>query len=89
MDVYSGSEGRKARTYYSIMCATMSSVMRRLVHGYFYTTGVPAMIGAMMIMEGIWNKTGVYNIEEFDPDPFMDPEQVGLPWQEDFHEAIR
>lgn len=37
-----------------------------------YTTGVPAMIGAMMVMEGIWRKPGVYNIEEFDPDPFMD-----------------
>lgn len=47
-----------------------------------YTTGVPAMIGAMMVMEGIWRKPGVYNIEEFDPDPFMDAlNQWGLPWK--------
>lgn len=50
-----------------------------------YTTGVPAMIGAMMLMQGIWNKPGVHNIEEFDPDPFMDAlNKWGLPWQETF-----
>lgn len=50
-----------------------------------YTTGVPAMIGAMMILKGIWKKPGVYNIEEFDPDPFMDAlNKYGLPWHEEF-----
>jgi saccharopine dehydrogenase (NAD+, L-lysine-forming) len=50
-----------------------------------YTTGVPAMIGAMMIMTGAWNKRGVYNIEEFDPDLFMDAlNKWGLPWKECF-----
>ncbi len=47
-----------------------------------YTTGVPAMIGAMMVMSGKWQKPGVYNIEEFDPDPFMDAlNKWGLPWK--------
>jgi len=47
-----------------------------------YTTGVPAMIGAMMVMEGLWQKPGVYNVEEFDPDPFMEAlNRWGLPWQ--------
>lgn len=47
-----------------------------------YTTGVPAMIGAMMIVNGTWNGAGVYNIEEFDPDPFMDAlNRWGLPWK--------
>lgn len=47
-----------------------------------YTTGVPAMIGAMMVMTGTWNGKGVYNMEEFDPDPFMDKlGKYGLPWQ--------
>lgn len=47
-----------------------------------YTTGVPAMIGAMMLMTGTWKKAGVYNIEEFDPDPFMDAlNRWGLPWK--------
>ncbi len=50
-----------------------------------YTTGVPAMIGAMLVMNGKWNKPGVWNMEEFDPDPFMDAlNQWGLPWIEDF-----
>ena len=50
-----------------------------------YTTGVPAMIGAMMVMTGKWQKPGVYNIEEFDPDPFMDAlNKWGLPWKESF-----
>jgi len=50
-----------------------------------YTTGVPAMIGAMMMLTGKWKKAGVYNVEEFDPDPFMDAlNKWGLPWQESF-----
>lgn len=46
-----------------------------------YTTGVPAMIGAMMLLKGLWKGKGVLNIEEFDPDPFMDAlNKYGLPW---------
>lgn len=49
-----------------------------------YTTGVPAMVGAMMLLTGKWNKPGVYTVEEFDPDPYMDAlNQWGLPWQID------
>lgn len=51
-----------------------------------YTTGVPAMIGAMLVVSGTWNKPGVHNIEEFDPDPFMDAlNKWGLPWKESFN----
>jgi saccharopine dehydrogenase (NAD+, L-lysine-forming) len=47
-----------------------------------YTTGVPAMIGAKMMLEGKWKKPGVWNMEQFDPDPFMaDLNQYGLPWE--------
>ena len=47
-----------------------------------YTTGVPAMIGAMMMVEKKWHKAGVWNMEQFDPDPFMDALNLyGLPWQ--------
>ncbi len=54
-----------------------------------YTTGVPAMIGAMMVMTGKWQKPGVYNIEEFDPDPFMDAlNKWGLPWKESFNPEL-
>lgn len=48
-----------------------------------YTTGVPAMIGAKLMMSGIWSGTGVFNMEQFDPDPFMDElSRCGLPWKE-------
>jgi len=47
-----------------------------------YTTGVPAMIGAAMMLTGAWRGEGVFNMEQFDPDPFMDMlNQHGLPWQ--------
>ncbi len=50
-----------------------------------YTTGVPAVIGAMMVLKGYWKKSGVFNVEELDPDPFMDElNKQGLPWVEDF-----
>lgn len=46
-----------------------------------YTTGVPAMIGAKMMLQGHWRGTGVFNMEQFNPDPFMDAlNQHGLPW---------
>lgn len=46
-----------------------------------YTTGVPAMIGAMMMVTGRWNKPGVWNMEQMDPDPFLDEiGRYGLPW---------
>ncbi|MCH8502117.1 MAG: saccharopine dehydrogenase family protein [Aliidiomarina sp.] len=47
-----------------------------------YTTGVPAMIGASLMLEGAWMKPGVWNMEQFDPDPFMERlNKYGLPWQ--------
>jgi saccharopine dehydrogenase (NAD+, L-lysine forming) len=54
-----------------------------------YTTGVPAMIGAMMVMEGGWHGSGVYNIEQLDPDKFMDAlNRYGLPWQTAEHAPL-
>ncbi|WP_324170610.1 saccharopine dehydrogenase family protein [Sulfurimonas sp.] len=50
--------------------------------GVSYTTGVPAMIGAKLMLEGKWSANGVYNMEEFNPDLFMDElNKQGLPWQ--------
>ncbi|MBL4730580.1 MAG: saccharopine dehydrogenase family protein [Sulfurimonas sp.] len=47
-----------------------------------YTTGVPAMIGAKLMLEGKWKAKGVFNMEEFDPDVFMEELNVqGLPWK--------
>lgn len=55
-----------------------------------YTTGVPAMIGAKMILEGKWKGCGVFNMEQFDPDPFMaDLNKYGLPWiQTESHPGV-
>jgi saccharopine dehydrogenase (NAD+, L-lysine forming) len=48
-----------------------------------YTTGVPAMIGAMLMLQGKWKQPGVFNMEQLDPDPFMDAMNMwGLPWHE-------
>jgi saccharopine dehydrogenase (NAD+, L-lysine-forming) len=53
-----------------------------------YTTGVPAMIGAAMLLTGKWKKPGVYNVEEFDPDPFMEElGKYGLPFTVDCNPA--
>lgn len=50
--------------------------------GVSYTTGVPAMIGAKLMLKGIWIGKGVFNMEQMDPDPFMDEMNTqGLPWQ--------
>ncbi|MFC1544997.1 saccharopine dehydrogenase family protein [Gemmatimonadota bacterium] len=49
-----------------------------------YTTGVPAMIGARLMLEGKWRGEGVFNVEQFDPAPFMELlNQCGLPWKEE------
>ena len=51
-----------------------------------YTTGVPAMIGSMMVVTGKWKEPGVFTPEEFDPDPYMDAlNRCGLPWKVDEH----
>ena len=53
-----------------------------LSQGVSYTTGVPAMIGAKLMLEKKWYEEGVHNMEEFDPDPFMEElGRQGLPWQ--------
>jgi saccharopine dehydrogenase (NAD+, L-lysine-forming) len=52
-----------------------------------YTTGVPAMIGALLMLTGAWRGAGVFNVEEFDPAPFMDRlARHGLPWSERFED---
>lgn len=74
-------DGKEKKLYIYNVCDHQECYKEVGSQAISYTTGVPAMIGAMMIMNGTWNKAGVYNIEEFDPDPFMDAlNKWGLPW---------
>ncbi len=80
----------KELTYYIYNnCSHQAAFEETGAQGVSYTTGVPAMIGAMMFLKGLWKKPGVFNVEEFDPDPFMEQLNLqGLPWHEVFNEDI-
>lgn len=88
--IIQGIKDGKPRTYYVYnVCVHEECYAEVGSQAISYTTGVPAMIGAMMIMKGIWNKPGVHNIEEFDPDPFMEAlNKCGLPWKESFSPTL-
>lgn len=79
-----GKKDGKEQTYYVYNnCSHKAAYDETGAQGVSYTTGVPAMIGAMMFLKGEWKKPGVYNVEEFNPDPFMEQlNKQGLPWHE-------
>ena len=79
-----GLRGGEEHTYYVYNnCSHQAAYNETGMQGVSYTTGVPAMIGALMFFKGLWNKPGVHNVEEFDPDPFMEQlNKQGLPWHE-------
>jgi saccharopine dehydrogenase (NAD+, L-lysine-forming) len=79
-----GIRNGKEKTYYVYNnCSHEAAFAETGTQAISFTTGVPAMIGAMMFMEGKWKKPGVFNVEEFDPDPFMKALNMhGLPWYE-------
>ena len=81
-----GVKDGKEQTYYVWNnCSHQAAYEETGAQGVSYTTGVPAAIGAMMFFRGLWRRPGVYNVEEFDPDPFMaELQKQGLPWHEDF-----
>lgn len=85
--IFQGIKDGKEKTYYLYnVCDHQESYHEVGSQAISYTTGVPAMIGAMLVMNGTWREPGVYNIEEFDPDPFMEAlNKWGLPWKESFH----
>lgn len=80
--VYKGKE----RSYYVWNNCNHEDAYRETgTQAVSYTTGVPAAIGAMMFMKGLWKKPGVWNVEQLDPDPFMaELNKLGLPWNEKF-----
>lgn len=88
--IFQGVKDGKERRYYVYNVCTHEDCYAEVgSQAVAYTTGVPAMIGAMMLLTKTWNKPGVFNIEEFDPDPFMEAlNKWGLPWKESFNPAL-
>ena len=84
--IFQGKKDGKEKTYYVYNVCDHEECYKEVgSQAISYTTGVPAMIGASLVMKGLWKKPGVNNIEEFDPDPFMEElNKWGLPWKEDF-----
>ena len=84
--IFRGKKDGEEKTYYVYNVCDHEACYKEVgSQAVSYTTGVPAMIGAMLVMNGTWKGAGVYNIEQFDPDPFMDAlNRWGLPWQESF-----
>lgn len=89
-NIFRGIKDGKEKTYYLYNVCDHEKCFQEVgSQAISYTTGVPAMIGAMMVMTGKWKKPGVFNIEEFDPDPFMDAlNKWGLPYKESFDPDI-
>ena len=80
-----GVKGGKEKTYYIWNnCSHKAAFDETGVQGVSYTTGVPAMTGAYMMLTGKWTGAGVFNVEEFDSDPFLEKLATsGLPWHEE------
>lgn len=79
-----GIKDGKEHTYYIWNnCSHQAAYNETGAQGVSYTTGVPATVGAMMFMQGLWKQPGVFNVEEFNPDPFLEElAKQGLPWHE-------
>lgn len=80
-----GIKDGQEKTYYIWNnCSHEAAYKETGAQGVSYTTGVPAMLGAMMVLTGKWSGAGVFNVEQFNPDPFLDKlGEYGLSWQEE------
>lgn len=85
-----GIKDGKERTYYVWNNCNHAEVYQEIkAQAVAYTTGVPAAIGAMLMLTGQWKSPGVFNVEEFDPDPFMTLlNEYGLPWHEEIDKSL-
>ncbi len=88
--IFHGKKDGKEKTIYIYNVCDHQECYREVgSQAISYTTGVPAMIGAMMLVTGAWSGAGVFNIEEFDPDPYMEAlNKWGLPWVVEEHPQI-
>ena len=81
-DITGIKDGEKKRIFIYNVCDHEASYKEVLSQAISYTTGVPARIGAEMILSQAWKKAGVWNMEQMNPDPFMEAlNTYGLPWQ--------
>ncbi|MGE4354230.1 MAG: saccharopine dehydrogenase C-terminal domain-containing protein [Oscillospiraceae bacterium] len=80
--IFTGVKDGKEKTIYIYNVCDHQACYREVgSQAISYTTGVPAMIGAMLVADGRWRRPGVATVEEFDPDPFMEAlNKWGLPW---------
>jgi saccharopine dehydrogenase (NAD+, L-lysine-forming) len=75
-------DGKPATVYINNVCDHEEAYAETGNQAVSYTTGVPAMIGAAMLLTGRWKDEGVFNMEQLDPDPFMAMLNTqGLPWK--------
>ena len=82
-------DGKERNVYIYNVCDHQECYKETGSQAISYTTGVPAMIGTAMVAGGTWSEAGVFNVEEFDPDPYMEAlNQYGLPWVVDEHPAL-
>lgn len=81
--IFTGVKDGKPRSLYIYNVCDHQECYREVgSQAISYTTGVPAMIGAMLVMNGTWQGPGVFTTDEFDPDPYMEAlNKWGLPWQ--------
>lgn len=88
--IFKGMKDGKEKTYYIYnICDHQECYKEVGSQAVAYTTGVPAMCGAKMLLEGKWNKKGVYCVEQFDPDPYMQALcENGLPFIENFNPEL-
>jgi saccharopine dehydrogenase (NAD+, L-lysine-forming) len=77
-------DGKPLKTYTYNVCDHQECYAEVESQAISYTTGVPAMIGGLLMVTGKWKQPGVWNMEQLDPDPFMEQLNLrGLPWTEE------
>ncbi|WP_173655558.1 saccharopine dehydrogenase family protein [Sharpea azabuensis] len=88
--IFTGKKDGQEKSYYIYnICDHQDCYKEVGSQAVSYTTGVPAMCGALMLLEKKWNKAGVYTVEEFDPDPFIAAlDKYGLPKKEDHYPVL-
>lgn len=88
--IFTGKKDGKQKAYYIYnICDHEQCYSEVESQAISYTTGVPAMCGALMLLTGKWKKAGVYTVEEFDPDPFIEAlNKYGLPSKENYNPVL-